>query len=189
MSDKGKLYTLALAILLAVGFIGFGMFLGYQFADGSKTIDHFPDGTKMVDTIVVHDTIKVEKWDTITEQVTRYKLVQVDFHDTIVRNDTLFVELPFTQKHYHEDSLCDIWVSGYEPNLDSANIIQRERTIIERRYIAERERNNIIGLYSTQNAAGGLYLRSIGNFQLGGMAAYKFDKSGVEIGLTLGYKF
>lgn len=191
MSDKGKLYTLALSILLAVGFIGFGMFLGYQFADASKKIHHLPDGGKVMDTIVIekHDTIRLQRFDTITEQVTRYKLVQVDFHDTIIRNDTTFVELPFTQKHYHEDSVCDIWISGYDPQLDSANIICRERTIIEKYYLQEENRKNTIGLYAGQNSSGCMYIRSINNFQIGALAGYKYDKSGIDVGVVVGYKF
>ena len=38
--------------------------------------------------------------------------------------------MPITQKRYHEDSLCDVCVSGYEPNLDSLHIVQRHTTEI-----------------------------------------------------------
>lgn len=53
MSETAKLYTLALDILLSIGMIAFGMFLGYNLRS-----DHFPDETKSVDTIVMHDTIR-----------------------------------------------------------------------------------------------------------------------------------
>lgn len=187
MSDKGKLYTLASGIMLGIGLIGFGVFLGYQFADGSKTIDHFRDCTKIVDTIVMHDTIKVEKWDTITEQVTRYKLVRVDFHDTIVRNDTLFVELPWSQKHYHEDSVCDIWISGYEPNLDSANIIQHERTIIERHFVTK-QNMNIIAIEAGTRDASVLYLHSFGKIQVGFSAGTTYEGTATARGI-IGVQF
>lgn len=41
-------------------------------------------------------------------------------HDTVI--------LPVMQKHY-KDSLYDVWVSGYEPNLDSINIYQRTKSV------------------------------------------------------------
>lgn len=184
MSDKGKLYTLALAILLAVGFIGFGMFLGHQFRDDTKMIGSEVDFT----TTVVHDTIFIKKWDTITEQVTRYKLVQVDFHDTIVRNDTLFVELPWSQKHYHEDSVCDIWISGYEPNLDSANIIQRERTIIERHFVTTKQNMNIIAIEAGTRDASVLYLHSFGKIQVGFSAGTTYEGTATAKGIV-GFRF
>lgn len=182
MSNEGKLYTLALGILLSVLMIAFGMFFGYNLRS-----DHFPDCTKKVDTIIIHDTIKVEKWDTITEQVIRYKLVQVDIHDTIVRNDTLFVELPFTQKHYHEDSVCEIWISGYEPNLDSARIIQK--TIVEQHYIPIAEYRNAVGMMIGTSTAAAYYQRSVGNrLHVGAYAGTSYAGS-YNIGITAGVRF
>ena len=189
MSDKGKLYTLALAIMLGIGLIGFGVFLGYRFADDGKKIHHLPDGWKVMDTIVIekHDTIRLQRFDTITEQVTRYKLVQVDFHDTIIRNDTTFVELPFTQKHYHEDSVCDIWISGYEPNLDSANIIQHERTIIERHFVTK-QNMNIIAIEAGTRDASILYLHSFGKIQVGFSAGTTYEGTATAKGIV-GFRF
>ena len=189
MSNKEKLYTLALGILLSVGMIGFGMFLGYQFADGSKAIDHFPDGTKMVDTIVMHDTIRFASEVNFTHKTdktieTRF----VEIHDTIVRNDTLFVELPFTQKHYHEDSVCDIWISGYEPNLDSANIIQRERTIIERHFVTTKQNMNIIAIEAGTRDASVLYLHSFGKIQVGFSAGTTYEGTATAKGIV-GFRF
>ena len=38
-------------------------------------------------------------------------------------HDTTFVEVPITQKYYHEDSLYDAWVSGFLPQLDSIQVM------------------------------------------------------------------
>lgn len=85
------------------------------------------------DTIYIErtDTLCITDFDTIVEDIVRYKRIAV--HDTafvFVSDDTIAV--PITQKHYHEDSLCDVWVSGYEPQLDSLHIVQWHTTEIIR---------------------------------------------------------
>lgn len=50
--------------------------------------------------------------------------------DTIIKTDSVYVELPITQKEYR-DSLYHAWVSGYEPNLDSINVFQHTVTVTE----------------------------------------------------------
>lgn len=168
---------------IAVFLLALSFYLGFDFGYDMR------DDTKSVDTIIIekHDTIHLQQFDTITKKIVNYK--QVAVHDTIVRNDTIFAVLPFEQLHYHRDSVCDIWVSGYEPQLDSANIICRERTIIEKYYLQEENRKNTIGLYAGQNSSGCMYIRSINNFQIGALAGYKYDKSGIDVGVVVGYKF
>ena len=39
--------------------------------------------------------------------------------------DSVYVKLPIEQKHYAQDSLYDVWISGVEPNLDSLNVYQK----------------------------------------------------------------
>lgn len=83
------------------------------------------------DTIYIErtDTLRIADYDTIVENVVRYK--QIAIHDTafvFVSDDTISV--PITQKWYHEDGLCDAWVSGYEQNLDSLHVVQRHTTEI-----------------------------------------------------------
>lgn len=184
MSDTAKLYTLALGILLSIGMIAFGMFLGYNLRS-----DHFHDETKSVDTIVMHDTIRFASEVNFTHKTektieTRF----VEIHDTIMRNDTLFVELPWSQKHYHEDSVCDIWISGYEPNLDSANIIQRERTIIERHFVTTKQNMNIIAIEAGTRDASVLYLHSFGKIQVGFSAGTTYEGTATAKGIV-GFRF
>ena len=83
------------------------------------------------DTIV--DTIKVVKPIAVDSVVTRYKWVNVErVKDTTIVNevsevvfDTIQVRLPIESKHYSTTNY-DAWVSGYEPQLDSIKVYQRE---------------------------------------------------------------
>ena len=83
------------------------------------------------DTIV--DTIKVVKPIAVDSVVTRYKWVNVErVKDTTIVNevsevvfDTIRIRLPIESKHYTAESY-DAWVSGYEPQLDSIKVYQRE---------------------------------------------------------------
>lgn len=45
--------------------------------------------------------------------------------DTITLHDSIDVPIPIMQKRY-DDSLYTAWVSGYEPNLDSIRVRERE---------------------------------------------------------------
>lgn len=83
------------------------------------------------DTIV--DTIKVVKSVAKDSVITRYKWVNVErVKDTTIVNevsevvfDTIRIRLPIESKHYTAESY-DAWVSGYEPQLDSIKVYQRE---------------------------------------------------------------
>lgn len=81
-------------------------------------------------TIVKIDTIRIPKPIYIKEKVIDTLFVPIK--DTIRVNDTLYIQLPKTQKYYSKDSLYQAWVSGYKPTLDSINIFQKviEKTII-----------------------------------------------------------
>ena len=79
------------------------------------------------------DTIKVVKPIAVDSVVTRYKWVNVErVKDTTIVNevsevvfDTIRIRLPIESKHYTAESY-DAWVSGYEPQLDSIKVYQRE---------------------------------------------------------------
>lgn len=153
-----------------------------------------------------NDTIYIERTDTIrfasevdfthkTEKVVETRYVEV--HDTIVKDSIVYMQLPITQKHYHEDSLCDVWVSGYEPNLDSLHIVQRHTTEIIRETKVDYKMPRLTAEVGLQ----GLYLQdrlvgSVGaevsynapkmSYSLG--AAYTTDKKAV-VGVEVGYRF
>lgn len=74
---------------------------------------------KEVKTVVYHDTIVIH--DTIEKTVTKIKYKNIKTVDTIYLQTTdTITALPVQQKHY-ADSLSDIWVSGYKPQIDSIN--------------------------------------------------------------------
>lgn len=83
-------------------------------------------------TIIEHDTIWRDTTiyqplpaETInTGRVVYIKVpVSTTVHDTI--RDSVTVPIPIVQKRY-DDSLYTAWVSGFEPNLDSIRVRQRE---------------------------------------------------------------
>lgn len=71
-------------------------------------------------TIVKYDTLTISKPVYITQKVTDSVLVPIT--DTLRVNDTLYVQVPITQKTYAKDSVYKAWVSGYRPNLDSIQV-------------------------------------------------------------------
>ena len=86
------------------------------------------EGTTVTDTLVVtkYDTIKVNKPIYITQKVIDTLLIPVT--DTIRVNDTLYVNVPKEQKYYTKDSIYQVWVSGYRPELDSLRIYPKTTT-------------------------------------------------------------
>ena len=45
------------------------------------------------------------------------------------RHDTTYVEVPITQRCYHDDSLYTAWVSGFLPQLDSIRVYPVTKTV------------------------------------------------------------
>ena len=85
----------------------------------TDTVPHFIDNPIPKDSVVLrYVTIKVPVNDTIP---------QIDA-DTLVRKDSVAVEIPITQKVY-QDSTYQAWISGYMPSLDSIRINQPVMTI------------------------------------------------------------
>lgn len=80
-----------------------------------------------VKTVVKHDTIVIH--DTIEKTVTKIQYKNIKTVDTIYLQTTdTTTALPVEQKHY-ADSLSDIWVSGYKPEIDSINYHIPQQTI------------------------------------------------------------
>ncbi len=73
------------------------------------------------DTLIIHDTIRIETPKYITKVVLDSILIPVPVTDTITKTDTLYIYVPKEQKYYR-DKDYEAWVSGYRPELDSLNI-------------------------------------------------------------------
>lgn len=84
--------------------------------------------TIKVDTLVIHDTIKVTEPVSVTKTVVDSVLVPVT--DTIRLRDTLYVFLEREQVRW-EDSLAVIYASGINPQVDSVIHFTRNQIIIK----------------------------------------------------------
>ena len=86
------------------------------------------------------DTIECVRLDTCKIIVPEYKYIRTVDTIIIKSDDGHSVSLPITQKHYAKDSVYDVWVSGYEPRLDSISIFERTKiqnvtnTIVRKEY-------------------------------------------------------
>ena len=86
-----------------------------------------------VETTVEHDTIwkdatiyQPQPAETInTGRVVYIRIPVPGERDTITLHDSIDVSVPIYQKRY-DDSLYTAWVSGFEPNLDSIRVRERE---------------------------------------------------------------
>lgn len=84
--------------------------------------------------IIKTDTITVTKIDTIrivnVREVEKRVVdtILVAIKDTIILNDTTYIQFPREQKTYQGENY-KAWVSGYRPKLDSLNI--QQKTIIK----------------------------------------------------------
>lgn len=126
---KKTITCIAIITALVVGFCG-----------GKYGCSRSSPSTSAYDTIIFRDTIV----DTINYRlplpveslILRYETVKLpvldstylDRVDVGINTDSVFVEVPITQKEYH-DSTYSAWVSGYKVSLDSINIYQK--SIIE----------------------------------------------------------
>lgn len=129
----------ALAILLCVGLIGLvSGIIGWKYSEQKHN-------AIAGDTIRITDTITIREPYAVDSVVVRKDIVYVPrvsvltdtilkvCTDTITETDSVWVELPITQKVY-ADSLYKAWVSGYNPRLDSIRINRTiERITINKR--------------------------------------------------------
>jgi hypothetical protein len=95
----------------------------------------------------VVDTLVVVRTDTIVKYEPKYITQKKVTHDTIRITKDSIIYLPITQKYYSEKGVYDVWVSGYEPKLDSIKTY-RPREIVTIDKLVEREvKSNDYGLY------------------------------------------
>ena len=143
MSENKKKTALALAIFATFWFIVGGL-CGFFAAKGiyDQPLEErvSRDTTTTIDTIP--DIAPAPKDSTPVKTVVRWLPMAVPkiVHDTIDNvveeinflhtHDTVAVEVPITSKHYQADEY-DAWVSGFEANLDSIKVYQKETVITE----------------------------------------------------------
>ena len=118
-----KIITLVFGILLLFNIVNA---IGY-FVNERRNA-HPSEIKVKVDTLLVYDTILVEKPVIKKVEIIDTLLLTVPITDTLMLHDTVFVHLPIEQRQY-SDPRYTAWVSGYRPQLDSILIYQRTEYI------------------------------------------------------------
>lgn len=123
MTEKIKI--LLLAVLLAMGLMLASFMAGWKIR-----------GEKMQSPVA--DTIRIERVDTVTlveprvDTLIRFvnRLYTVAVHDTMWRNDTMYVTLPYEHRYYGVPDTLEVWYSGVDPSLDSVRLYAYHTTEI-----------------------------------------------------------
>ena len=128
---KKELSILIVGLVCILTVFGLGFLGGYQLKKAnlpeprSDTLRFdsydtawFEKATPKHDTVIdsIPYPVPVWKWKTQWE------------HDTV--HDTVFVYLPMQQRFYHYPDTMDLWISGYEPKLDSMTLYFKHHTEI-----------------------------------------------------------
>ena len=133
---------MALALLLAFGLMLASFFAGWKVR-----------GEKMRPPVA--DTVRIERTDTVTlveprvDTLIRFvdRLHPVAVHDTLWRNDTLFVTLPYEHRYYAQPDTLEVWYSGVDPKIDSATVYYHHTTeIVKQPYEVARMPRLTLGL-------------------------------------------
>lgn len=90
---------------------------------------------KEVITLVKNDTVVIH--DTIVRKIKEVKYKEIRIIDTVYLTSN---SIPIQQKHY-SDSIADIYISGFEPNIDSINYhIPQQTVYVDKIIEIEKER-------------------------------------------------
>ena len=126
MTEKIKI--LSLAILLAAGL------MLASFAAGWSLRGHQQEP-------ISNDTITIMKIDTVTlveprDTLTRivWKPYPVAVHDTTLihhhTTDSIWISLPYEHRYMAKEDTLEVWYSGIDPKIDSANVYMHHTTEI-----------------------------------------------------------
>lgn len=90
-----------------------------------------------VDTLYLHDTIRIDK---PTPKIIRnIDTILVEVKDTIHIKDTVYLKLPREQKIYQNENY-QAWISGHRPVLDSIHIYRNTQQIITSTTISTKQK-------------------------------------------------
>lgn len=89
--------------------------------------DLLPETIVQVDTIYIHDTIRIVK--PVPQRIKTVDTFRIVLKDTIREKDTVYLNLPREQKIYREENF-HAWISGYRPALDSIHIFRNTHQVI-----------------------------------------------------------
>ena len=129
MSDNFKKILIAGAVIVAA--------LALSFMAGQRNAQKrliLPQKER-VDTLVIYETKLVEKPVFVEKKVVEKVPVPVPVSDTMMVHDTIYVYMDREQVHW-QDSLSDVYASGYDVQVDSVRhniqtqVITKERDVI-----------------------------------------------------------
>lgn len=89
--------------------------------------DLLPETVIQVDTLYLHDTIRIVK--PVPQIIRNTDTFRIAITDTIRVKDTVYLNLPREQKIYQEENFR-AWISGYRPALDSIHIFRNTHQLI-----------------------------------------------------------
>lgn len=162
---------LPLLVLLAV--VALSFFGGYKAA-----MSRFPDISERTDTLILWDTVKVEKPVPRDSIVYKYIAEILPVHDTTLVRDSVLVDVPIERKTYAEDSTYYAVVSGFRPSLDTLLVYQKTVTIEKVRNITSYEAFRLsLGPFISQEVGLSHYAAKAGvqaDLSLGGGGRWRF---------------
>jgi hypothetical protein len=118
-TNRIKNYTIFLIAFIVC--LLFSYYLGYK---SNKNMLFNVENTVE---LIIYDTLSINTNVSFKEEKF-IEFMPYVVTDTFRVNDTLFVNIPKTQREYR-DSNYVAWVSGYNPRLDSLNIFQKNKII------------------------------------------------------------
>lgn len=129
MSDNFKKILIAGAVIVAA--LALSFMAGQRHAQKRLILPQ----KERVDTLVIHETKLVEKPVFVEKKVVEKVPVPVPVSDTMMVHDTIYVYMDREQVHW-QDSLSDVYASGYDVQVDSVRhniqtqVITKERDVI-----------------------------------------------------------
>ncbi len=104
---------------------------------------HISEIITKVDTLYLHDTIRIDRPTPII--IRNIDTILVQAKDTIRIKDTIYIKLPREQKTYQDENY-KAWISGYRPVLDSIHIFNNTQQIISSTTIHAKQKRNRWGI-------------------------------------------
>lgn len=129
MSDNFKKILIAGAVIVAA--LALSFMAGQRHAQKRLILPQ----KERVDTLVIYETKLVEKPVFVEKKVVEKVPVPVPVSDTMMVHDTIYVYMDREQVHW-QDSLSDVYASGYDVQVDSVRhniqtqVITKERDVI-----------------------------------------------------------
>lgn len=152
--------------------------------------------TSNVITKTTTDTLIITKYDTIRDTIPQVVMHRVVDTITVQTQDsTTSVQLPIEQKHYSKPSLYDVWVSGYQPRLDSVKMYNKMVYGTITNEVVREVKKRRLGIYPyvgvnvlNEHVGGkiGIMLTTKGSWAFGGEVGVMNDK--VYYGINIGCK-